>query len=49
MDLEPSDDQASLRDELRRFLTARVDHDARWAAAESPGAVDRGDRKWRGL
>jgi alkylation response protein AidB-like acyl-CoA dehydrogenase len=41
MDLEPSEDQASLRDELRRFLNARVDHDARWAAAEQPGAVDR--------
>ena len=47
MDLEPSDDQTSLRDELRRFLTARVDHDARWAAAEQPGAVDR--ELWREL
>jgi alkylation response protein AidB-like acyl-CoA dehydrogenase len=41
MDLEPSDDQISLRDELRRFVSARVDHDARWAAAAQPGAVDR--------
>jgi alkylation response protein AidB-like acyl-CoA dehydrogenase len=47
MDLEPTDDQNALRDELRRFLTSRVDHDALWAAAEQPGAVDRG--VWREL
>ena len=42
MDLEPTDDQASLRDELRRFLAGAGRHDARRAAAEQPGAVDRG-------
>ena len=47
MDLEPTDDQTSLRDELRRFLSARVDSDARRAMAEQPGAVDRG--VWREL
>ena len=47
MDLEPSDDQTSLRDELRRFLGARVDSDARRAMAEQPGVVDRG--VWREL
>jgi alkylation response protein AidB-like acyl-CoA dehydrogenase len=47
MDLELSDDQTSLRDELRRFLNDRVDHDARWAAAAQPGAVDRA--LWREL
>jgi len=47
MDLEPTDEQNTLRDELRRFVTARVDHDARWAAAGQPGAVDRA--LWREL
>ena len=47
MDLELSDDQVALRDELRRFLTARVDHDARWRAASEPGGVDRD--LWREL
>jgi alkylation response protein AidB-like acyl-CoA dehydrogenase len=47
MDLEPTDEQNTLRDELRRFVSARVDHDARWAAAAQPGAVDRD--LWREL
>lgn len=42
MDFELSVDQVALRDELRRFLTDRVTHDSRWAAAEQPGGVDRG-------
>lgn len=41
MDFELSDDQVALQSELRRFLTARIDHDVRRAAAERPGAVDR--------
>ena len=41
MDFELSDDQAALRSELRRFLGNRVDHGARTAAADLPGAVDR--------
>lgn len=36
-----SDDQTALQAELRRFLTDRVDHDLRTAAAALPGAVDR--------
>jgi alkylation response protein AidB-like acyl-CoA dehydrogenase len=47
MDLELTTDQVALRDELRRFLTDRVDHDARWAAAGQPGGVDRD--LWRAL
>ena len=47
MDLELTTDQVALRDELRRFLTDRVDHDARWAAAPQPGGVDRD--LWRSL
>ena len=41
MDFLLSDDQQSLQSELRRFLTDRVDHDLRTAAAVLPGAVDR--------
>lgn len=41
MDFELSDEQTALRDELRRFLTDRVTSEARWAAAERPGGVDR--------
>lgn len=41
MDFLLSDDQAALQSELRRFLTDRVDHDLRTAAAEAPGAIDR--------
>ncbi|WP_436793363.1 acyl-CoA dehydrogenase family protein [Actinospongicola halichondriae] len=41
MDFLLSDDQLALQSELRRFLTDRVDHDLRTAAAELPGAVDR--------
>ena len=47
MDFELSTDQVALRDELRRFLTKRVDHDSRWAAARQPGGVDRD--LWREL
>ena len=47
MDFELTDDQASLHDELRRFLAGRVDSDARRAMAEQPGAVDR--ELWREL
>ena len=47
MDFEPTDDQVALQTELRRFLAERVDHDARRAIAEVPGAVDRG--LWREL
>jgi alkylation response protein AidB-like acyl-CoA dehydrogenase len=47
MDFELSTEQVALRDELRRFLTKRVDHDARWAAADHPGGVDRD--LWREL
>ena len=47
MDFELSADQVALRDELRRFLTKRVDHDARRAAADHPGGVDRA--LWREL
>ena len=38
MDLELTDDQSSLRDELRRFLSARVDKMA--AAYILQGAID---------
>ncbi len=41
MDFLLSDDQTALQSELRRFLTDRVDHDLRTAAAELPGAIDR--------
>jgi len=41
MDFLLSDDQAALQSELRRFLTDRVDHDLRTAAADLPGAIDR--------
>ncbi len=41
MDFLLSEDQLALQSELRRFLTDRVDHDLRTAAAELPGAVDR--------
>lgn len=47
MDFELSDDQSALQSELRRFLTARVDHDLRTAAADLPGAIDR--RLWTEL
>ena len=40
MDFLLSDDQSALQSELRRFLSARVDHDQRTAAAEMLGAVD---------
>ncbi len=41
MDLEPSDDQAALAAELARFLADRVTPEARRAAADRPGGVDR--------
>jgi alkylation response protein AidB-like acyl-CoA dehydrogenase len=47
MDFEPTDEQAALQAELRRFLTDRVTSEARRAAAERPGAVDR--ELWREL
>ena len=47
MDLEPTDEQAALAAELARFLSDRVTPDARRAAAEGPGAVDRD--LWRAL
>ena len=47
MDLEPTDEQAALRDELRRFLESRVTPEARRACADRPGAVDR--HLWRAL
>ncbi|MFS8584517.1 MAG: acyl-CoA dehydrogenase family protein [Acidimicrobiia bacterium] len=47
MDFEPTDDQVALQTELRRFLAERIDHDARRAIAEMPGAVDRD--LWREL
>ena len=47
MDFELSDDQVALQSELRRFLTDRVDADARRAIAALPGAVDR--ELWRAL
>jgi alkylation response protein AidB-like acyl-CoA dehydrogenase len=47
MDLEPTDDQAALAAELARFLSDRVTPEARRAAAERPGAVDR--ELWRAL
>jgi alkylation response protein AidB-like acyl-CoA dehydrogenase len=47
MDLEPTDDQAALAAELARFLADRVTPEARRAAAERPGGVDRD--LWRAL
>ncbi len=47
MDLEPTDDQAALAAELARFLADRVTPEARRAAAERPGGVDR--ELWRAL
>ncbi|HEV7759619.1 MAG TPA: acyl-CoA dehydrogenase family protein [Acidimicrobiales bacterium] len=47
MDFELSDDQAALQQELRRFLETRVTSEARRAAADQPGAVDRA--LWREL
>ena len=41
MDFELSDDQQALQSELRRFLTDRVTPEARRAAGEQQGAVDR--------
>jgi alkylation response protein AidB-like acyl-CoA dehydrogenase len=47
MDFEPTEDQAALAAELRRFLDARVTPEARRAIAGMPGAVDRA--LWREL
>src|SRR5215471_9040418 len=47
MDFEPSDDQAALQGEIRRFLADRVTPEARRAAMDLPGAVDRD--LWREL
>jgi alkylation response protein AidB-like acyl-CoA dehydrogenase len=47
MDFEPTDEQAALQAELRRFLADRVTPEARRAAGERPGAVDRD--LWREL
>ena len=47
MDLETTDDQAALAAELARFLADRVTPEARRAAAEQPGGVDR--ELWRAL
>jgi alkylation response protein AidB-like acyl-CoA dehydrogenase len=47
MDLEPTDDQAALAAGLARFLVDRVTPEARRAAAEQPGGVDR--ELWRAL
>ena len=47
MDFELTDDQVSLRDELRRFLADRVTSEARRAVIDMPGAVDRD--LWREL
>ena len=47
MDFEPTDDQAALQAELRRFLADRVTPEARRAIGEMPGAVDRD--LWRAL
>ncbi|HEX6420614.1 MAG TPA: acyl-CoA dehydrogenase family protein [Acidimicrobiales bacterium] len=47
MDFELSGEQQALRAELRRFLDDRVTSEARRAAAEMPGAVDRD--LWREL
>jgi alkylation response protein AidB-like acyl-CoA dehydrogenase len=47
MDLELTDEQVALRDELRRFLGDRVPSESLRARAELPGAVDRG--LWREL
>jgi alkylation response protein AidB-like acyl-CoA dehydrogenase len=42
VDFEPSDDQAALQEELRRFLTSRITPESRRAVFDVPGAVDRG-------
>jgi alkylation response protein AidB-like acyl-CoA dehydrogenase len=42
MDFELSTEQQELRDEFRRLLADFCDHDARRAAMDLPGAVDRG-------
>jgi alkylation response protein AidB-like acyl-CoA dehydrogenase len=47
VDFELTDDQVTLQAELRRFLAARVTPEARRAAIDMPGAVDRD--LWRGL
>ena len=47
MDFEPTDDQAALAAELRRFLADRVTPGARRTIADMPGAVDRD--LWREL
>jgi alkylation response protein AidB-like acyl-CoA dehydrogenase len=47
MDFVPTDEQAALQAELRRFLADRMTPEARRAAGEQPGAVDRG--LWREL
>jgi alkylation response protein AidB-like acyl-CoA dehydrogenase len=47
VDLELTDEQVALRDELRRFLGDRVSSESLRARAELPGAVDRG--LWREL
>ena len=47
MDFELSDDQAALQAELRRFVADRVTSEARRAAMDMPGAVDRD--LWRAL
>jgi alkylation response protein AidB-like acyl-CoA dehydrogenase len=47
MDFELTDDQLALQRELRRFLAERVTSEARRAALDLPGAVDRS--LWRSL
>jgi alkylation response protein AidB-like acyl-CoA dehydrogenase len=47
MDFEPTDEQAALQAELRRFLADRMTPGARRAAGERPGGVDRD--LWREL
>ncbi len=47
MDFVPTDEQAALQSELRRFLADRVTPEARRAAGRRPGAVDR--ELWREL
>jgi alkylation response protein AidB-like acyl-CoA dehydrogenase len=41
MDFELSVEQETLRDEFRRMLAARCDHDVRREAMQRPGAIDR--------
>jgi alkylation response protein AidB-like acyl-CoA dehydrogenase len=41
VDFELSVEQEELRDEFRRMLAARCDHDVRRAAIQQPGAIDR--------